>query len=108
MCREAEPVPASGLTVSQLAPGTTAAVHCGEPPVKVRETSVAALRKASATASVTVGGATVMAAGAAEAAARVTLSVAVTVVPISLIPLTVQVLVPRAVVLLRQISPWSV
>src|ERR1039458_5065565 len=84
-----EPVPASGLAVSQLAPGTTAAVHCGDPPVKVRETSVGALRKASATARVTVWGATVMAAGAAEAAARGTLSVVVTVGPISLIPLTV-------------------
>src|ERR1035441_4456947 len=87
MCREPAPVPASGLRVSQLAPGTTAAVHGGAPPAKLRETSVAALRKASATARVTVWGATVMAAGAAEAAARMTLSVAVTLVPISLIPL---------------------
>src|ERR1035441_34492 len=63
MCKEAEPVPASGLTVSQLAPGTTAAVHCGEPPVKVRETSVAALRKALATARGTGGGGTGMGAG---------------------------------------------
>src|ERR1017187_8148267 len=81
MCREAEPVPASGLTVSQLAPGTTAGGHCGGPPVQVRERSVGAPRKASAMASVRLGGATVMATGAAEAAARVTLSVVVTVVP---------------------------
>ena len=75
--------------MSQLAPGTTAAVHCGPAPVKVSETSVAAERKASATARVTAGGATVIATGAAEAAARVTLSVAVTLVPSSLMPLTV-------------------
>ena len=69
---------------------------------------MAALRNASATASVTVWGATAIAAGAAEAAARVTYTVLVTVLPISLLPLTVYVLAPRAVELLRQRSPCSV
>ena len=79
-----------GLTVSQVAPGTTDAVHCVESPARESATSVAALRKASATPRVTVWGATVMATGEAEAAAMVTLSVAVTVLPSSrLIPLTV-------------------
>src|ERR1039458_6952458 len=91
MWSEADPVPESGLTVSQLAPGTTDAVHCGEAPPNVSATSVAALRDASATASVTVPGATAIATGEVEAAARVTLTVAVTLVPISLTPLMVEV-----------------